>query len=263
MNSIRNLSTYTWRKVASSGARISFGLTDNRRRLKRLRDKFKGRRGFVLGNGPSLVDTDPGRLVDEVTIASNGIFLLFDKTPYRPLIYTVEDRLVAEDRAEQINQLDGMTKIIPWDLKKFIKPAENTIYVNFIRGAYRGFPAMSPDLSSCGYWGGTVSFFNLQVAYHLGLNPIYLIGFDHNYAPPKPEDAQEGVVITSRTDDVNHFDPNYFGPGYRWHDPRVDRMEAAYRVAREFLTERGTQVFNATAGGKLEVFERVDYNDLF
>ncbi|MEW4563920.1 6-hydroxymethylpterin diphosphokinase MptE-like protein [Bremerella sp. JC770] len=238
-------------------------LTANGRRIKALKNMHAGKRGFVLGNGPSLLSTDPGLLKDEVTIASNGIFLLFDETSFRPTFYTVEDTLVAEDRAQSINALKGFTKVIPEDLKSHIHPDGDTLYINFVRGFYPGFPKMSTNLSNRANWGGTVTFLNLQLAWYLGLNPIYLIGVDHNYAPPKPEDQVDGVVIESKTEDVNHFHPDYFGPGYRWHDPRVDRMEMGYQAARKFFDSQKVQCFNATAGGKLEVFDRVDYHTLF
>ena len=70
-------------------------------------------------------------------------------------------------------------------------------------------------------------------------------------------------VITSDREDVNHIHPNYFGKGYRWHDPNLVRMEQAYLEARRFLEGHGVSVKNATIGGKLEVFERVDYQQLF
>ena len=61
---------------------------------------------------------------------------------------------------------------------------------------------------------------------------------------------------------MNHIHPDYFGPGYRWHDPNVARMEAAYRCARRELESAGITVMNATAGGHLEVFDRVAYDSL-
>ena len=54
------------------------------------------------------------------------------------------------------------------------------MYVYFER-LYRGLPKFSFDLRRVAYWGGTVSFFNLQLAAYLGCNPIVLIGFDHSY----------------------------------------------------------------------------------
>ncbi len=37
----------------------------------------------------------------------------------------------------------------------------------------------------------------------------------------------------------------------------------SYRAAKTFLEERGVAVYNATAGGKLDVYPRVSYFDLF
>jgi hypothetical protein len=126
---------------------------------------------------------------------------------------------------------------------------------------YPDFPKFSFDLQRVAYWGGTVSFFNLQLAAYLGCNPIVLIGFDHSYQVPT--DQIRNHVIVSQQEDVNHIHPDYFGPGYRWHDPNVARMEAAYHCARRELEPAGITVVNATAGGALEVFDRVPYDSLF
>ena len=215
-----------------------------------------------MGGGPSLSQTPLDLLTNEVTIASNSIFLLFGETNFRPTFYTVEDRLVAEDRAAAINQLQGMPKIFPADVWRYLKEDEDTIYVNFKRSEYDGFPKFSGRLDEVVYWGGTVTFMNLQLAWHLGCREVYLVGIDHSYQPPSPVDKVEGNVITSQSADVNHFHPDYFGPGYRWHDPRVDRMERGYLEARRFFTEHGGVIYNATIGGKLEVFPRVKLEDV-
>ena len=101
---------------------------------------------------------------------------------------------------------------------------------------------------------------NLQLAYYLGCNEIFLVGFDHHYKIPSKIDDH---VITSQGDDFNHVHPNYFGKGYRWHDPNLARMEQAYSEARRFLDARGIRVQNATVGGQLGIFERIDYSQLF
>lgn len=237
-------------------------LSGNSRRLRTLQDCHRGRRGFVIGNGPSLRQVDLSKLRDDVTIASNGIFLLFGENDFRPDYYTVEDCLVAEDRAVEINRLAGITKVVPFDLRAYIRRDPATVYANFIR-EYPQFPRFSDDFAKCAYWGGTVTFFNLQLAWYLGIREIYLVGIDHNYLPKQPEDKQRGNVITSRGDDRNHFHPDYFGAGYRWHAPRPERMEEAYREAKRFADEHGGVIRNATIGGKLEVFERVVFDELF
>ncbi len=245
-------------KVRFGAAGLGVGLTDNERKLLRLKNRYAGRRAFVIGNGPSLRQTDVTKLAGEITIGSNGIFLLTQENGFRPTFYTVEDSLVAEDRAAAICQYGGTTKIVPSDLSQWLCRDKEIIYVNFIRRP-PSFPQFSPAFERCAYWGGTVSFLNLQLAYYLGIREVYLIGFDHNYQPPAKVDEVKGIVITSRSADLNHFHPDYFGPGYRWHDPQVERMETGYREAERFFKSHGGVIYNATVGGQLEVFPRVEF----
>jgi len=254
-------------KAAIQGKYFEFayyglGLTSNKNKLLALKNRYVGRRAFIIGNGPSLRNTDIQKLKGEITIGSNSIFLLFEDTGFRPTFYTVEDRLVAEDRALIINKLTGATKIIPFDLRIWLKPSDENIYINFIR-SYPDFPRFSSNFERRAYWGGTVTFFNLQLAYYLGIREVYLIGVDHSYQPPAQIDEVEGNIIISHSDDINHFHPDYFGQGYRWHDPKVDRMEQAYMEAKRYFESHGGVIYNATIGGKLEVFPRVDFKKLW
>src|SRR5262245_12870616 len=66
------------------------------------RGRFSGRRGFVIGNGPSLKTTDLDRLRNEITIASNRIYLAYSETNWRPTLLTCGDRLVWEKFAGEI-----------------------------------------------------------------------------------------------------------------------------------------------------------------
>lgn len=241
-----------WAKTAEGRA--------NAHRLESLRGRYKGRRCFVMGNGPSLLKCDLNLLASEVTIVSNAHYLIWEQLTYIPTFLTVEDRLVAEDRADQLQTLTDITKIFPFDLRPVLGSAQETkLYLNFPR-TYQPFPKFSHDLTKRAYWGGTVSFLNLQLAAYLGCNPIVLIGFDHNYVVPS-KDIQNSV-IQSQDDDVNHIHPDYFGPGYRWHDPNTARMETAYGLARQELERSGVRVLNATVEGHLETFDRVSFGSI-
>jgi len=213
-----------------------------------------------MGNGPSLLRSDLNALASDVTIVSNAHFLIWERLDYVPTYLTVEDRLVAEDRRDELEALQGIVRVFPFDLRSLLGPAGDTrIYVNFQR-RYPGFPRFSADLGRRAYWGGTVSFLNLQLARYLGCEPIVLIGFDHSYRVPAG--TAPGAVLTSRGEDVNHIHPDYFGNGYRWHDPNVARMEEAYVCARRALERDGIRVVNATDGGHLEVFDRAALQDV-
>ncbi|MCC5995783.1 MAG: DUF115 domain-containing protein [Oceanicaulis sp.] len=239
-----------------------------RPRLRALREQFKGRkRCFLIGNGPSLNDTDLSVLKDEVTFAVNGFFLKAKELDWTPTFYLVEDHLVAEDRAEWIKDFKGPIKLFPAYLGYMFEPGEDTIFYNHRpRKSYpHGFD-FSMEADKITYTGCTVTFSMMQIAAYLGFEEIYLIGVDASYAIPA--DAREskdyGVgVLDMQSDDPNHFDPDYFGKGFRWHDPQVDKMVEAYGEARRVLEGTGQMIYNAGIGGQLEVFERRRFHDIF
>ena len=78
---------------------------------------------------------------------------------------------------------------------------------------------------------------NLQLAYHLGFTEVILIGMDFSYAIPDSA-VVKGKDITSTDDDPNHFHPNYFGKGKRWHDPELDRV-LPHKLAGRCSRRRG------------------------
>ncbi len=223
------------------------------------KNKHKGKACFVIGNGPSLNLMDLTSLKSEITIACNSFYLLHSKLGFVPTYYTVEDPLPAYDNQKEISSLRDSVKFIPCDLKKIITPDPNTFYVNFHRSYMRSsnpkFPLFSYDFAKKAYWGGTVLFYNLQLAYYLGCNPIYLIGVDLAYEIPK-DIKRYGGILVSQSDDPNHFDKRYFGSGKAWHVPHVSRMQQAFTNAYFALKEKNILLFNATVGGNLTVVPR-------
>jgi hypothetical protein len=103
---------------------------------------------------------------------------------------------------------------------------------------------------------------NIQLAIYFGFKEIYLVGMDHDYKIPHTASVS-GETITSNADDENHFHPDYFGKGKKWHDPHLDRVERNYAYLENISNIFGVKIYNATVGGKLEVFERVDFESLF
>ncbi len=65
-------------------------------------------------------------------------------------------------------------------------------------------------------------------------------------------------TIVSQGDDPNHFDPRYFGKGFRWQLPDFEMSEIGYQLARQAYEADGRQVLDATIGGKLTVFPKVE-----
>jgi hypothetical protein len=96
----------------------------------------------------------------------------------------------------------------------------------------------------------------------MGFKNIYLIGVDFDYVLPTNV-IKKGKVWESHGDDPNHFDKRYFGKGKEYHDPQLHKTIFAYEKAKTFLEDNGREITNLTKGGKLEVFQRDDYDDIF
>lgn len=217
--------------------------------LERLRENRRGETCVIVGNGPSLNETDLSLLDGTDVFVSNYASLnkeLFSRATYLAVV----NNLVAEQGAVDFNLLRGVVKFFPYWLGYCIVPDEDTYLLKSV-----GVPEFSTDLLTNVSWRHTVSFFHLQLAYGLGYKRVALVGFDHSYR--QREGVAEGEVIEQKVEDENHFDPRYF-QGKKWHAADVDNMEAMYRLAKEAYEADGREIVNATVGGHLELFDRVE-----
>jgi len=233
--------------------------------LEAFRDRHRGQRCFVLGTGPSLHDIDPAPLCDEVTFGVNAVFLVEEWLGFQPTYYAVDDFLVYDDRFQEIkDRVVDSTCFFPkqFACHGFDRPNHHYVRMLYELDENSEWPAFSHDAGRMAWYGGTVTYFCLQLAWFMGFHEVVLLGMDHSYVTPQ-DVIRRGRVMTSQGPDPNHCHPDYFGPGHRFADPRTDRMDKAYRVARQSFEEGGRRIVNATVGGKLEIFERVDYRSLF
>ena len=93
----------------------------------------------------------------------------------------------------------------------------------------------------------------------MGFKEAILIGVDHNFETK----GKANTTVVSEGDDPNHFHPGYFGKGFRWQLPDLEMSEVGYQMAKEAFEKDGRKVLDATVGGKLTIFEKVDFNSLF
>lgn len=236
----------------------------SRRYWREIHQQQAGRRGFVIGNGPSLRMTDLDRLQGEVCLAANRIYLAFDQTRWRPDYVTVADAVLWPKIREEIGQhIPTLHAVADLD------PAPGVAMHYY---AYRGraddhpeSPAVPPAYSANvleGIVGGyTVTFDNLQLAEHLGLNPIYLLGCDHFYAGESGQEDEGQAIRNVSTQ--NHFSPNYRDVGEPVNPAPIAQMNRAFREAQRYAQANGRTIANATRGGHLDIFPRVDFDALF
>ncbi|MEJ7590773.1 MAG: FkbM family methyltransferase [Planctomycetaceae bacterium] len=244
-------------------------------RLRSLHNKFVGSRIFVIGNGPSLNRTPLHLLADEFTFATNRFYLMMDKIAWRPSFYTATDWRVVPDIIDEISLLSGMVFFFEERFRGLLSDCNRRSHTYWYThgGAVPGDdPRFAFDITKGVRGAGSVTGTAIQLAYYMGFDPIILIGCDQNYRVPTTV-VQEGedafgtgvkLLLTSTADDdPNHFDPSYFGRGRKWHDPNMPRMVQGFEQCREAIEESGREIINATVGGHLESFRRVDFNSLF
>lgn len=223
--------------------------------LKKLRNSHTGRRCFILGNGPSLRRTNLDLLRNEITFGLNRIYLLFPEMGFQTTYLVSVNRLVLEQCAEEILALP-LLRFLPWSSRKYLPTStRNVIFLNTTCRRC----SFTRDVRRPVWTGATVTFVALQLAYHMGFEKVILVGVDHAFVTQ----GEPHKTVISTGDDPNHFSPHYFGKGFRWQLPDLETSEMAYRMARQAFEQAGRQVLDATIGGKLTVFEKVDYNTLF
>lgn len=227
---------------------------DSIEKLAALKDSKKGERCVIIGNGPSLKQTDLTLLKNENTIGLNRIYLAFPDMGFETTYYLCVNDLVVEQTHEDIQALK-MPRFVSMRAQQWLQPEDNLF---FLYSTYTG-PKFATDIRKRMWEGATVTYMALQTAYFLGFSQVILIGVDHSFATKgKPNET-----VVSEGDDPNHFNAKYFGKGFRWQLPDLDTSERAYTMAREAYKADGREILDATIGGKLQVFPKVDYYSLF
>ena len=228
---------------------------ESRNRMYAMKDIHRGERCFIIGNGPSLRNTDLSKLKDECTFGMNRIYLLFPELGFTTTYFASINDLVIEQCAEDIAALP-IPKFIAWHSNRHFQRFPDDMV--FLYTTYTG-PQFAYDMTRRIWEGATVTNIVLQLAFYMGFEQVILIGVDHNFA----NKGEANKTVVSDGDDPNHFDPRYFGKGFRWQLPDLDTSEIGYEMAHKAYEKAGRQVLDATVDGKLTIFPKVDYETLF
>ncbi len=229
---------------------------ENKKQLAWYKDKHKNERCFIIGNGPSLKGMDLDLLQTEYCFGLNRIYLLFETMAFRPTYFVSINDLVLSQFFREIASLK-MPKFINWNMRnKF--PSEDAS-INYVKLNLNLQDSFSKDITNPISSGGTVTFVALQLAYWMGFEEIILIGVDHSFST---EGVPNKTVMGDENMDKNHFHPDYFPKGVKWQLPDLIRSEIAYSLAKRAFEGDHRKIWDATVGGKLSVFPKVDFNDV-
>ncbi|MCF8261220.1 MAG: DUF115 domain-containing protein [Melioribacteraceae bacterium] len=219
--------------------------------MKALKNKHRGRRCFIIANGPSLKNMNLSHLKDEITIGMNRIYLNQNEMGFIPTYLLVADvKIQLKQFADELKDVNS-TKIFNWAGKKYFRSNNKILYY------LQTFkPSFAQEIESGVYGGHSVTYVCLQLAYYLGCSEVILIGKDHSYA----EQGVPGQEIKSDGNEQNHFINGYYKKGMTWKIPDYKGEELAYQLAKDNFENSGRKVLDATKNGKLNIFQKIDFD---
>lgn len=251
-------------------------LEDILRKNAPLKNLHAGKRCFLVGNGPSLKSQDLKLLKDETVIVASSFFRHPDAKLIDPAYWVVADPHFWQKQEEVLRPtFDPVLEkgVAP---KLFLPSGAFPFCLNFNRGPlldlhfyhydYEYNPQQDLDKEidlsrPAPPFSQNVMIVCLMLAFHLGCNPIYLIGCDHDFYAITEE--------TYHASNITHFYPQEKTDRHTevlsWQEWKqaMQIMEFQYKCLNAYAQRHGFSVFNATPGGCLETFPRTDYAPLF
>ena len=256
--------SYWWRLVTSEATDYLYSMAKyfyyerlrSVLRLQALQDRYAGQRCFIIGNGPSLKNTDLSLLRNEITFGSNRLYILFEGLGFSTTFFLTISPLVVEQYHQDIDRINSI-KFVRSSAKHYFTLSDQVILLE------NGPNLTFADNPTQGIWGGgSVTYTAMQLAFHMGFEKVILVGIDHSYDSTR-SNSQDKVVKVSEGADPNHFSSEYFGKGASWFVPNLELQALGYRMAKYAFESDGREILDATIEGKLNLFPKVDYYSLF
>lgn len=227
-------------------------------KVSEMRNILDGERVFIIGCGPSLTAGDLDALHENkcISMGVNDIYHIFPNTKWRPDFYFASDRrqlIKYTEDGEMKRAVDPIRKIFSDNYIPLMQQERDNRTVCFFQ-QIQEFDGMgfSTDCSKGVFCSNTVVFGAMQFAVFMGAKTIYLLGCDNGIAANKKLFFYEDKELNDNYEEWEKIALEAYAD-----------MEVGYKVARNAAEKIGVKIFNATRGGFLEVFDRVDFDSLF
>lgn len=238
--------------------------------FKDYKDIHKGKRVFLIANGPSLADTNLDLLEDEISFAMNRIPLIYDKNPnWRPTYYLFSSTNVRPDKPwskgwtnSVLSAIDEekTTPFIASQFKKYIDPVGVYGNVKWFDSMTENKPDQEGNISEKCFSTnvvdridktGTTMNLALQLCYHMGFTEIIFVGADLGWTMDKGSD-----------NDPNHFDPSYTADISKPEKANY-QMRNVHSLAYKNLKKKDDNIkmYNASKRTVLDVYPIIDFEE--
>ena len=233
------------------------------------------KRLFILCCGPSIQEMDLTVLKEEITIAVHSFYLHKDIRTIRPKYYCS----APWDYADELRDSLGLKYMR--EIKDYIGNAEYFFSVHDKEmieksGAfeaneiyYYDYGIGSPFYQEFDFCQGimpiqSVSILCLQLALYMGVQEIYLLGTEHDN------------LVTGKYSYFYNYDDSIISQKNgetdrqgNLNDTFEHQLECThtlweqYKIIKKIADKQGVKIYNATPAGVLDIFERVDFKDLW
>lgn len=282
---VYNLHNYHHNLVRNIIPLWKYSFSQESRNWKKLKNLYQGQRCFIIGNGPSLKQQNLTLLKNEITFVTNWFVLHPEFEKINPTYYCICAHEIFGTKSDEYIQWNkevnfekklynllqekakNSIKVFPFYFQEGIKKRgifknDSLMYLFFEPPAqavhtvgYMNLDIAKERLNS----GETVIInFCLPIAYYLGFKEIYLLGCDCDYGIRKADDTRSYFYDSKEQTGT--------APSFEWLQRSWSSdgpMIQSYAVARQEFEKRDRKIYNATAGGKLEVFPRINYESIF
>jgi len=230
--------------------------------LDKIHNMYDGQRCFIIATGPSLNRTNLSLIKDEISFGVNTFFKGTEKFGVNPKYWVVADSKVFKQNYKELNTIDttlflGCGTAIEFceNYNKYSKIFKKLPILLRRKGTLGDYTKIFPNIIHGIHRGGTVTIIALQIAFHMGFNEVYLVGVDCNYSGNK----------------IHHFDGEKYDFQYggsegeefkKGEAEHWSEVFASYEICKQAYEKDNRKIYNATLGGKLEVFERKSLENL-
>ena len=236
----------------------------NKQKMLKFKNAYEGKRCFFIGLGPSLLTSDLEKLSNEVTFAVNNVFSLYERTSWRPTFYLNQETIAQNSdyiynlSSKNYRLCDPSVSFFP--LNKYSREinqnVKNAIFLPIVNDwtMYYGGSIKTNSFSkdcSVEVHGAFVSMYScLQIAAYMGFKEIIMIGCDGKYTLENPHcykrnELDDKIIVNEKSAAA--------------HTAGINKGFIAMKIAADSL---GIKIFNATRGGFLEVFPRINFDDV-
>lgn len=258
----------------------TIGLENN----EKLSNSYKGKRCFILGMGPSIKHQNLSLLHNEIVLSCSWCTLLDEYDSIEPQIYVnpaimndyVRSSSELEAYGEEVyayldENLKSKTIILDSKDKVFIESkghfCDKDVFYLYQDGKWGAENACELTLKTPEIQTATTMM--LKIAIYMGFSEIYLLGTEHDIVKRSYDHSYD----MKKLDEIGY---HALYNTINYHKSQIDSewsnriiLRAAYNIFNQYYelhkiaTEKGIKIYNATIGGDLDEFERVNYNELF